>query len=151
MDEQSRFRTALSALLASAENQNRKLTKEEIQTFFRDMDLNEEQRPLVYEYLASKKIQAEGAEPLQTEAKEESYTAEEQEFLKQYQKDMRLAVKQPEEHLEELVSRASEGHEKSKRLLTEHCMDLVLPAARAYIRQGLPLQDLVQEGNLLVF
>ena len=118
MDEQSRFRTALSALLASAENQNRKLTKEEIQTFFRDMDLNEEQRPLVYAYLASKKIQAEGAEPLQTEAKEESYTAEEQEFLKQYQKDMRLAVKQPEEHLEELVSRASEGHEKSKRLLT---------------------------------
>ncbi len=148
MDEQSRFRTALSALLASAENQNRKLTKEEIQTFFRDMDLNEEQRPLVYAYLASKKIQAEGAEPLQTEAKEESYTAEEQEFLKQYQKDMRLAVKQPGEHLEELVSRASEGHEKSKRLLTEHCMDLVLPAAKAYIRQGLPLQDLVQEGNL---
>lgn len=148
MDEQSRFRTALSALLASAENRDRKLSKEEMETFFRDMDLDEGQRPLVYAYLSSKRIQAEGAGPRFVPAEEEPCTAEEQEFLKQYQKDMLLVSRQPAEHLPELVSRASDGEGRARRLLTEHCMDMVLPIAREYVRQGLPLQDLVQEGNL---
>ena len=148
MDEQTRFRTALAALSASAENQDRKLKKEEVQEFFQDMDFNEEQYGLVYAYLASKRIQVEGVELPHVPSEEQPYTEEEKAFLEQYKKDMRLVKKQPENMLEALAARAADGEEQAKKLLTEHCMDRVLPIAREYAHRELLIQDLVQEGNL---
>lgn len=148
MDEQSRFRTALAALSAGAENRDRKLGKEEVQEFFRDMDLDEEQYGLVYAYLASKKIRVEGVELPDVRVEEQPYTEEEKEFLEQYKKDMYLVRKQPENVLPSLADRASDGDEQAKKLLTEHCMDRVLPIAGEYAHRGLLIQDLVQEGNL---
>lgn len=148
MDEQSRFRTALAALSAGAENRDRKLGKEEVQEFFRDMDLDEEQYGLVYAYLASKRIRVEGVELPDVRVEEQPYTEEEKEFLEQYKKDMHLVRKQPENVLPSLADRASDGDEQAKKLLTEHCMDRVLPIAGEYAHRGLLIQDLVQEGNL---
>lgn len=148
MDEQSRFRTALAALSANAENRDRKLKKEEVQEFFRDMDLDEGQYGLVYAYLASRRIQVEGVELPDIPVEERPYTEEEKAFLKQYQKDMHLVRKQPEDMLMSLADRAADGDERAKRLLTEHCMDRVLPIAGEYAHRGLLLPDLVQEGNL---
>lgn len=148
MDEQSRFRTALAALSACAENRDRKLKKEEVQEFFQDMDFDEEQYGLVYAYLASRRIQVEGVELPAVSPKEQPYTEEEKAFLEQYRKDMRLLRKQPEDLLASLAAGASDGDEQAKKLLTEHCMDRVLPMAEEYAHRGLLLPDLVQEGSL---
>ena len=56
MDQQTKFKTALAALAASAETKDRKLTKADVKEFLEDMDLGEEQMKLVYAYLASKHI-----------------------------------------------------------------------------------------------
>ena len=53
MDQQTKFKTALAALAASAETKDRKLTKADVKEFLEDMDLGEEQMKLVYAYLAS--------------------------------------------------------------------------------------------------
>ena len=148
MDEQTRFRTALSALLASAQNRDQKLKKEEIQAFFRDMDLNEEQYPLVYAYLASKNIRVEGAALPKAVGEKKPYTEEEQMFLRQYKKDLKNIKQQPGEAAEALVLQAADGDAQAKKFLTEHCMAWVLPIAEGYAHQGLLLQDLVQEGHL---
>lgn len=148
MDEQARFQTGLAALGAKAGKRGGRLTQEEVQAFFREMGLNEEQCRLVHEYLASKGIRVDGAERTEFPVHEPSFTEEEQAFLRQYQKDMRTVKKQPEEALPDLVRLASDGDGQAKRLLTEHCMELVLPIAREYARQGVLLPDLVQEGNL---
>ena len=87
MDEQSRFRTALAALSACAENRDRRLKKEEVQEFFQDMDFDEEQYGLVYAYLASRRIQVEGVELPAVSPKEQPYTEEEKAFLEQYRKE----------------------------------------------------------------
>ena len=52
MDQQTKFKTALAALAASAETKDRKLTKADVKEFLEDMDLGEEQMKLVYAYLA---------------------------------------------------------------------------------------------------
>lgn len=148
MDEQTRFRTALAALSASAEHRDRKLTRKDMEEFFRDMDLGPEQQTLVYGYLASKRIKVEGIEMPLAPAEEKPYTEEEQIFLNQYRKDMRAVRKQPKERLQELFLKAADGEEQAKRLLTEHYMDRVLPLAKEYAHRGLLIQDLVQEGNL---
>lgn len=85
MDQQTKFKTALAALAASAETKDRKLTKADVNEFLEDMDLGEEQMKLVYAYLASKHIHVEGAELPKVE--DTPYSQEEQEFLKQYEKD----------------------------------------------------------------
>lgn len=148
MDEQTRFRTALAALCAAGEQKDQRLTREEVQEFFRDMDLKEEQYEMVYTYLASRRIRVEGVELPIPQAKKQSYTEEEEAFLRQYRKDLRTVGKQTKERLSELVSRAADGDQKAKRLLIEHCMDRVLPIAESYAHRGLLLQDLVQEGSI---
>lgn len=146
MDEQTRFKTALAALSACAEQQNRRLCQRQVQEFLQDMELTEEQLQLVYGYLASKRIQVEGVE-LKT-AEEEPYTAEEQEFLKQYRKELKAVRRQKAEELPVLLERASDGDREARALLTEHYMDQVLAIAGEYAHGGMLLQDLVQEGNL---
>lgn len=148
MDEQTRFRTALAALSASAEQKERKLTQEDMEEFFRDMNLNEEQHPLVYAYLASKSIQVEGVAMPAVHREEQPYTEEEQAFLNQYRKDMKAVKTQPEELIPELFLKAADGEDSAKRMLTEHYMGQVLPIAETYAHRGLLVQDLVQEGNL---
>lgn len=148
MDEKTRFRTALAALSASAINQDRKLTQEEMQAFFTEMKLTRAQQEPVYAYLASQGIRVEGRKQPASEAEKKPLTMEEQAFLDQYKKDMRLVKKQPGDQIEELFIRAADGDTQAKRYLTEHYMDKVLPIARAYTHQGLLLQDLVQEGNV---
>ena len=39
MDQQTKFKTALAALAASAETKDRKLTKADVKEFLEDMDL----------------------------------------------------------------------------------------------------------------
>lgn len=148
MDEQTRFRTALAALSASAERKGRKLTPEDMETFFQDMNLGQEQQKLVYAYLASKRIQVEGIKMPAVQAEKQPYTREEQEFLNQYKKDMKTMKKQPEELLPKLLEGAADGETHAKQALTEHYMAKVLPIAEEYAHQGLLIQDLVQEGNL---
>lgn len=148
MDEQTRFRTALAALSASAEQKNRKLSREEVREFFQDMELDEAQYQLVYAYLASRHIRVEGVELPKVSEEELPFTEEEQEFLNQYRKDMRFVKRQPEESLQGLYERAADGEEHAKRLLVEHHMERVLELAMEYAHQGLLIQDLVQEGNL---
>lgn len=148
MDEQSRFRTALAALSASAEQKNQRLEKKDVEAFFRDMNLGEDQQPLVYAYLASRHIQVEGVEMPLLPADERPYTEEEQEFLRQYQKELKRCRMQDADTLPRLFEKAADGEAVAKKLLTEHYMKKVLELAQGYAHRGLLLQDLVQEGNL---
>jgi len=147
MDEQTRFKTALAALSAGAEQRNRRLRQKDVQEFFRDMNLSPKQYPLVYAYLASKRIEVEGVE-LPNVREELPYAEEEQEFLKQYRRAVSSVRRQEQDALQELFIQAADGVEQAKGLLTEHYMDRVLSLAEEYAHQGLLIQDLVQEGNL---
>ena len=111
MDQQTKFKTALAALAASAETKDRKLTKADVKEFLEDMDLGEEQMKLVYAYLASKHIHVEGAELPKVE--DTPYSQEEQEFLKQYEKDRKAFRQCAEEEKAGLFAKAADGEGKT--------------------------------------
>jgi len=53
----------------------------------------------------------------------------------------------PDEELE-LLQRAQQGDEEAQNRLIESNLRLVISVARRYVRPGLPLEDLVQEGAI---
>ena len=59
MQERIIFREMLSEIKALADDRGSRLKVAEVQDFFRNAHLNEEQMNLVYEYLISQKIQVE--------------------------------------------------------------------------------------------
>ncbi|GIV04739.1 MAG: hypothetical protein KatS3mg016_0314 [Fimbriimonadales bacterium] len=60
---------------------------------------------------------------------------------------LRRPLLQPDEELE-LLQRAQEGDEDAQNRLIESNLRLVISIARRYVRPGLPLEDLVQEGAI---
>ena len=146
MDQQTKFKTALAALAASAETKDRKLTKADVKEFLEDMGLGEEQMKLVYAYLASKHIHVEGAELPKVE--DTPYSQEEQEFLKQYEKDRKAFRQCAEEEKAGLFAKAADGDVQAKHRLAEHYMNWVLEIAEDYAHRGMMIQDLIQEGNI---
>ncbi len=63
---------------------------------------------------------------------------------------LRRPLLQPDEELE-LLRRAQQGDEEAQNHLIESNMRLVVSIARRYVRPGLPLEDLVQEGAIGLF
>jgi len=60
---------------------------------------------------------------------------------------LRRPLLQPDEELE-LLRRAQQGDEEAQNRLIESNLRLVISIARRYVRPGLPLEDLVQEGAI---
>lgn len=68
--------------------------------------------------------------------------------VKMYLKDIgRVPLLSTDEELE-LARKMSEGDEAAKKLLSEANLRLVVSIAKRYMGRGLPLLDLIQEGNL---
>ncbi|MCI9133250.1 MAG: hypothetical protein HFI31_03525 [Lachnospiraceae bacterium] len=163
--EQIEFLNALKQLSKKAEIQGNSLSKEEVQAFFGDFSLQEEQLSLVYDYLSAQKIRVLGHEPGanqegQKDGNEESpnkespkeeaasYTREELHFLQSYQRDLRAFAQMEAEALEELLQRVEQGDALAKSQATEQFLSHVLEQAKDLHGRGLPLEDLVQEGNV---
>lgn len=60
---------------------------------------------------------------------------------------LRRPLLSPEEELE-LLKRAQQGDENAQTRLIESNLRLVISVARRYVRPGMPLEDLVQEGAI---
>jgi RNA polymerase primary sigma factor len=87
-------------------------------------------------------------EPIEQEPRDEPAAAETADPLKLYVRqigDGRLLTPQEER---ELARRKDEGDEEAKRRLIESNLRLVMSITRNYTKAGVPLLDLIQEGNL---
>lgn len=145
--ERVEFQKKLSELSSLAKEHGNCLSTEEVQDFLSALSLNEEQLKLVYEYLSASHITIKGYVSEQPK-KEIPYSPEEQRFLQKYQKELKAFTPLGEEALEELLLQAEQGDTMAKAQATEQFLHQVLLKARELHGQGLPLEDLVQEGNV---
>jgi RNA polymerase primary sigma factor len=109
---------------------------------------------LVLEPVAVAEVKEEEAEEEEAE-EEEQEEAEERAVAGPTQDPLKLYVRQigdgplltPAEE-RELARRKDEGDEAAKRRLIESNLRLVMSITRNYVNSGVPLLDLIQEGNL---
>lgn len=149
--EQQEFQKRLEELGRLAAEKENRIRAEEVREFLKDMELTEEQMQLVFGYLASRLVTVEGYVPQEEEEPEEEtpLTPEEEAFLERYEKEMEYLTFLEEEELLALCREAAEeGDGGAKARLTEQLLPEVLRTARGFTGRGLPLGDLVQEGNI---
>lgn len=149
------FREMLSELKKIADEQGNQITKEEVSNFFSKGTLTEEQIELVCEYLTSQKIKVLGysaKEVAKEEEKTEILTEESMEerpdFLEMYLEELADIEKISQQEEEKLFLEAVNGDSLAKSKLASQYLETVYELARTYIASELPMEDLIQEGNI---
>lgn len=130
------FREKLSGIVELGNDKNRMLTTEDVEKYFEEDRLSEEQMALVYDYLLTQRIAVVGYEKkggtiLTEEEKEEKLSPQERMYV--------------EEYLEEISTLRPQN--KSEEKLKYYSPKVVDIAIELYNEECM-LEDLIQEGNV---
>lgn len=143
MSIQTQFTNRLSALVEKGREQDNFLTKEEIKEAYADLELNEEQFEMVFDYLRKNRIGV--GEPL----RDEDFLEEEEiDYLKMYLDELEGLPDFSDGEKEAASISAMAGDVDAQgRLVTMYLRDVV-DIAKLYAGQGVFIEDLIGEGNL---
>lgn len=161
MEQRIIFREMLSEIKELADKKENELTVQEINDFFSNTHLEQEQLELVYEYLKSQKIRVIGYEKKSEQAgalfgETEEETAEGQgiegqdrwEGMRIYLDELeRIEKIEPREELL-LFQRAVSGEQEARKRLAELYLPMVCELAGDYEGEEILVEDFIQEGNM---
>lgn len=164
MDNEKQFLEKLNGIKAFAETKNNRVTTKEIEQYFTESSLTEEQIVLVYDYLLAQKITVVGYTKVGKRAGDAAgntaensaekavgklaLTLDEENYLKEYKKDLsEVKAEQPGEKMH-LFGQAAGGDALAKSRLIELYLPTVLDISREMHDGTVFLGDMVQEGNV---
>lgn len=167
MNDKIIFREMLSEIRELAEAKGNLLTLDEINLFFKEVSLGEEQLELVYSYLEANRITIEGhsknesiklfeqkEEELKvSESKEEMIEDKdsvslEDKYLSMYLEELEELSKDDEKEKLELLKGLLGSNPMAKSKIIELYLPNVVEIAKQYVNKGVALSDLIQEGNI---
>ncbi|PXV93467.1 sigma-70-like protein [Lachnotalea glycerini] len=169
MSDKIIFRELLNEIGELAITQENKLTVTEIKEFFSKISLSNEQMELVYSYLEANKIEIEGhirsdkvklfeeSDSVNTdEIKEETeiqdnnqeMKEEENGYLNMYLEELGAIPNMNNHEKIDLYRQVIQGDALAKSKMIQLYLPRVVELSKAYLNKGLPLSDLIQEGNI---
>ena len=151
MADRLEFHEKLKGILELAARQNSRITTEEVERYFKEEQLSQEQIELVYDYLMSQKIIVKGYEKensLKTGDKELKMNADEEAYLKEYLNDLKALKQAKPGEKDMLFGRLASGDTSVKARLTEVYLEEVVEIAKELYHPEIFFADLVQEGNV---
>lgn len=139
------------------------LSREEILGYFKDMELSDEQKELVFTYLL--KSQDENEEQTDSSQDTDDNTKQENENIvndnMQYMPDSRMFQmymeeladirKYSEEEKENCYTRLASSDESVIKMISEFWLENVLNTAKEFLSPKYNLEDVIQEGNMALF
>lgn len=143
MNQEQLFAKTLEEIKLLAIEQDRILSKEQVEEAFGNIGMKPEELTPIYEYLKQKKIGI--GEPVNPD---EYLTEEDVDFLAEYLKEIEQmqVLTQGEKEAAYIAAMAGEREGKSKTI--ESLLQDVVDVAKLYTGQGVLLEDLIGEGNV---
>lgn len=153
MNDKQLFREKLAGILQAAEEKKRCMSVDEIDRYFQDDGLSEEQKNLVYEYLLSQKINVKGYqeeenESVQVPEKHINFSVDEERYLKEYLEELHIISNEKEMERIQLFDQVISGDTLAKSRLVELYLPVVVDIAKDMYHPDVFLGDLIQEGNV---
>ncbi|MBO5284173.1 MAG: hypothetical protein J6B43_13815 [Lachnospiraceae bacterium] len=143
MNQEVLFAQTLEKVKAMAADQGGWISEEDVQEAFDPMGLSGEQLQMVYDYLVKHKI------GINAPVDPDDYlTEEEKNYLQNYLDELAALPERSPGEKEAITLSAMAGDPDAQSLLTEIYLPDVAEVARLYSGQGVPLEDLIGEGNL---
>ncbi len=147
MKEKALFLEKLNGLLVLAKGLDSQIAIEEVQHYFAEDALTQEQMELVFEYLLAQKIVVKGYLKVEP-ASEKQFTEEEQQYLQEYTTDLQAFKAVTDEEMKLLYEGAAAGSTEAKQKLIEALMPEVVAIAEEMYQPRIFLGEMIQEGNL---
>lgn len=164
MVDKVKFMETLRSVAEIAKVSPEPLTKKEIDQYFIDMDLSEEQLAMVYQYLLKAETEEESEaeedseETSDAEYTEDGYLAYDGEekpkkveisaFLQMYLDDIAEIERLDEGQEEMAYQKLLAGDDSVMASISDHWLATVVELAREYEKRKINLEDLIQEGNI---
>ena len=143
MNKEVLFAQTLEQVRKTAKEQGNCISEEQVKEAFAELDLNNEQLQMVFDYLLKRKIGI--GQPMDPD---EFLTEEEKDYLQEYLDEVAaLPTYSDGEKLAFSIAAMAGETDAQQRLIELHLAD-VAEIAKLYAGQGVLLEDLVGEGNL---
>lgn len=143
MNQELLFAQTLEEVKALALEQNRVISKEQIEEAFGKIGMKPEELAPIYEYFKQKKIGI--GEPINPD---EYLTEEDVDFLSEYVQQIEELPAMTEGEKEAYFLSAMAGEAQAKAKTIEILLPDIIDVAKLYTGQGVLLEDLIGEGNV---
>lgn len=151
MLDKEQFREGLAQMRRLAEGKYNHLTISDILTCFPGRKLTRKEIALIYQYAEEEHIIIEDYRPHDTRSVSlgpKKLTGEEKAYFKMYLSELKGIPACSPEETEMLLMRLADGDDSVMNRLVEGHLQLVLETAKEHAGNGVPIGDLVQEGNM---
>lgn len=163
MRDQNEFMRQMYDLLSLAKANDSRITKREVSDFCGDLGLTESQLKLVYDFLDEHNVEVAGHSrkkraaagdflasegSLPPDGAEDQFSTEDSKYLSLYRRELRGRKEMTPDERESLYVRLIGGDESAIHPVIESHLKRVVTLAGKYKNRGVPLEDLIQEGNL---
>ncbi len=142
-NKEKEFAETLKYVTRLARENRNVISREQVDDAFSELDLDEKQLQMVYEYLKQHNIGVD--EPVDTS---DNLTTEESNYLQDYLESLEGLQKLTDGEKEATSMAAIAGDKSAQDKLIENYLPLVVDVARMYAEQGAFLEDLIGEGNV---
>jgi RNA polymerase primary sigma factor len=153
MVSQQEFLEGLQDLVRIGKTNGDVLTKEEIQSYFSGISLDDKQMSLIAAYMAENQIRIKDVIPSALPESEEEITSEEEPsaVLNLYMEEMKEISAFHAGKEAELLKALEAGDASAANDLLELKLESVVEIAEGFRGKGMQMSDLIQEGNLALF
>ena len=142
-NKEKEFAEILKLVTRTARENKNVITKEQVESAFSELELDDKQMEMVFEYLKNHKIGI--GEAVDTD--DFNLTDEENNYLNSYLDSLKDLPAYTDGEKTAISMQAISGDKDAQRKLIECYLPLVVDVAKMYTEQGVYLEDLIGEGN----
>ena len=142
-NKEKEFAETLKYVTRLARENKNVIAKEQVDDAFTELDLDDKQLQMVYDYLKQHNIGVD--EAIDTS---DNLTTEESNYLQDYLESLEGLNKLSDGEREAVSMAAIAGDKYAQDKLIENYLPMVVDVARMYAEQGVFLEDLIGEGNV---